>query len=389
MSQEAHVAFINERLNDHNDRIIDLGVELTEIESGSFVVDGVNRVGDVIARELEPHGFTATRTSIGQDRGQALLLTKQLRDEGLRVLILGHADTVWPEGTGAQWPVTRTSDKIDGPGFGDMKCALAMAVAAVQTVADQELPGIASLSFALVPDEELGSVGSREWLLELGEHTDVCLTLEAGLDGGGFITSRGAVGAMILTAHGRTAHSTEGTGVSAVAALAPLVEPLEELTVREERKMVTVGILRGGTARQVVPDHCELHLDLRAPDNDVADGIVREVHAQATRRESDGLRIDISGGVTRPALAQTKSDPIYDRAARYSQEFSLPAYRVAETGGSDASIVCVNAPYFLDGLGPIAYKQCSREEWVDPKTILPRTKVLAALLLDLGDAPRV
>ncbi|MBM4669521.1 hypothetical protein GS448_21240 [Rhodococcus hoagii] len=41
--------------------------------------------------------------------------------------------------------------------------------------------GVASITYALVPDEELGSVDSRGWLADLGRRTDVCLALEAGL----------------------------------------------------------------------------------------------------------------------------------------------------------------------------------------------------------------
>ncbi|MBM4509876.1 M20/M25/M40 family metallo-hydrolase [Rhodococcus hoagii] len=167
--------------------------------------------------------------------------------------MLGHADTVWPEGATADWPIVTNAPTMSGPGLGDMKCALAMAVHAIEAALETAVPGVASITYALVPDEELGSVDSRGWLADLGRRTDVCLALEAGLVDGGVIVSRGAVGAMIITAHGRTAHCTDDTGASALRALAPLVEELESVTDRAQRTICSVGILRSGTARQVVP----------------------------------------------------------------------------------------------------------------------------------------
>ncbi|MBM4493027.1 M20/M25/M40 family metallo-hydrolase [Rhodococcus hoagii] len=212
--------------------------------------------------------------------------------------MLGHADTVWPEGATADWPIVTNAPTMSGPGLGDMKCALAMAVHAIEAALETVVPGVASITYALVPDEELGSVDSRGWLADLGRRTDVCLALEAGLVDGGVIVSRGAVGAMIITAHGRTAHCTDDTGASALRALAPLVEELESLTDRAQRTICSVGILRSGTARQVVPDHAELHVDLRAPGDAAGRALVAEIRRRAEARAVDGVRIEISGGIT-------------------------------------------------------------------------------------------
>ena len=146
---------------------------------------------------------------------------------GPRVLIVGHADTVWPAGTAAEWPVQRDGDLLSGPGVGDMKGCLVMAAHACAAVRDAGgLARIGALELLVVPDEELGSVGSRAWIERRARDSHACLGLEAGWPGGGLDVERGAVGALRLTATGRTAHAAghEGAGASAVAALAPLVD---------------------------------------------------------------------------------------------------------------------------------------------------------------------
>ncbi|MGO4690163.1 M20/M25/M40 family metallo-hydrolase [Glaciibacter sp. 2TAF33] len=368
--------------------ILSLTGELTSIDSGSFVPKGVDAVSEIVEQRLVPLGFEPTWRSIGVARGRALELVRNLAHEGVRLLVLGHSDTVWPEGTVAEWPVLLDGDRISGPGLGDMKCAIAMAVHAIEAALDLGMPGVASITMALVPDEELGSVDSRAWLEELGQRTDVCLTLESGLERGGVITSRGAVGAMIVTGTGRSAHSTEGTGISAVSALAPLVAELEALTDREAHAVCSVGILRGGTARQVVPDLCEIHLDLRARSDEAGRRLVEGVHALARERATAGVEIDVVGGITRHALVQQGSDPVFSLAADIASELGIELRRVAEMGGSDASIVGLHAPLFLDGLGPIAFAQCSREEWVDRSSVLPRTALLSALIVCAGSLSR-
>ncbi|NKR98702.1 M20/M25/M40 family metallo-hydrolase [Rhodococcus hoagii] len=364
--------------------ILDLAARITEVESGSFLPTGVDRVGDLVAERLEALGFTARRHAIASGRGQAFEATLETGEPGLRVLVLGHADTVWPEGTSADWPIVTEGPIMSGPGLGDMKCALSMAVHAIEAALETSVPGVESITYALVPDEELGSVGSRDWLADLGRRTDVCLALEAGLADGGVIVSRGAVGAMIITAHGRTAHCTDDTGASALHALAPLVEELESLTDRARRTLCSVGILRGGTARQVVPDRAELHVDLRAPDDETGAALVAEVRRRAEARAGGGVTVEISGGITRPALPRAVTDPVYALAEDLAAAAGLAMRRIDEMGGSDASLVGQFAPFALDGLGPTAFDQCSRAETVVRDSVVPRTALLAALIGHAG-----
>jgi glutamate carboxypeptidase len=59
-------------------------------------------------------------------------------------------------------------------------------------------------------------------------------------------------------------------------------------------------------------------------------------------------------------------------------------FGVAEKGGSDASFVAAQGTLALDGLGPIAFDECSRRETVDIASIIPRTALLAGLITQAG-----
>lgn len=365
-------------------RIIERTEVLVGIDSGSHDAEGVDAVSSTIEGYLAELGFVASRQSIGADRGACFRAVLEL-GSGPRLLILGHADTVWPQGTAADWRFAQADGLLSGPGVGDMKCALVMAVQAVEAALCAGVGELGAITYALVPDEELGSVGSRAWIEELGRGHDMCLTLEAGLSDGGLITSRGAVGAMIVTATGRTAHSTETGGASALRALAPAVDVLESLSDRVARRLCSVGILRSGTARQVVPDHAEMHIDLRAFDTCAGLELQRDVTEVVRERAVDGVTIDITGGVTRPAMPQSLSDPIFAAADRLARAAGRLVRRHPEMGGSDGSFVADQGVLTLDGLGPVAHAQCSRRETVEVDSIVPRTALLSALIRCAAD----
>ncbi len=208
---------------------------LASIDSGSYDLAGVDAVGDGFGALFAARGFEVTR------EGHALTARREL-GPGPTLLLVGHADTVWAAG----WPVSRDGDWLLGPGVGDMKGCVVMAAHALGVALAHRPGGLGAVEVLVVPDEELGSPASRAWIEDQARSAGACLGLEAGWPGGGVVVARGAVGALYVTARGRTAHCAahEDEGASAVAALAPLVAELEACSADGAR--VSVGVFRGG-----------------------------------------------------------------------------------------------------------------------------------------------
>ncbi len=192
------------------------------------------------------------------------------------------------------------------------------------------------------------------------------------------VTSRGAVGALTITATGVSAHTTAAEGRSAVALLAPLVAQLEGLSDRENGIIVTVGVFAGGGARQVVPDRAHMLVDLRAPSAQTADTLLHDVEAVVAAAGPD---VQLSGGFTRPAFAATgASRSLYAAAADLAAGLGTTVFEVHEQGGSDVSFAGALGVPSLDGLGPITHDPCSRREQVEVASIATRGALLAGLL---------
>lgn len=352
------------------------------IDSGSYHAAGVNAFIDLVSGALSELGYSIERNRL-PGRGDQMTARRHF-GRGPKLLILGHADTVWPAGTVAEWPFGRTGDRITGPGVGDMKGGVISAVFALKSLHSRGLSGLGECTFLLVPDEELGSVQSRRWIEGEARRADVCLTLEPCRPGGGVVTARGAVGAVFIRAKGVSAHcaSAPEKGASAVRALGGLIGDLERLSHHDRGISASVGIFRGGAARQVVPPDAELHLDLRAPDAAAAEELLAGVREIVERPLADQrVELTLAGGIGRPAFPkQPGTVALFALAQKICTELATPIFEVTSRGGSDGSFAAALGVPTLDGLGPICHDSCSRRETVEVHSIAPRGALLAGLI---------
>jgi glutamate carboxypeptidase len=359
---------------------------VVSIDSGSYHAPGVNAVIDVFAAFLESAEFAIERAPL-PGRGDQLTARRVLGN-GKRVLVLNHADTVWPAGTVAEWPFGNDGTFLTGPGVGDMKSCVVMALHALRMLLQGPLPGIGSITVLIVPDEEIGSPGSRAWIEREARVSDTCLTLEPCRPDGLVVVGRGAVGALYVRATGVTAHvgPARALGASAISALAPMVTALEAPTDAARGVGTCVGIFRGGAARQVIPAEAEFHLDLRADDQAGADWLLAEVHRIAETRPADQrVSVSVEGGFYRPPFptgAGTRA--LYAMAQRLGAAIGTPVGEVVSPGGSDGSFAAAMEVPTLDGLGPICHETCSRRERVELDSIVPRGALFAGLVLAIG-----
>jgi len=366
-------------------RMLQLLRELVETESGSADKAGVDRVGAVVQRELARIGMRVQRRAQAAC-GDQLAGRASWGGEG-RGLILGHLDTVWPTGTLAGWPFSLGSDGFArGPGAGDMKGGLVVALAALEAVQASGLCRLGSLSFLLVPDEELGTPYSRPWIREEALGADWAFVMEPGRENGGVVTSRSVVGKFTVRAEGRSAHCGVDyeRGASAVRELALKVPALESLTRLEEGIVVNVGVFRGGEARQVIPAAAEMLVDFRAPGQAEAERLMARIQSLATTPSNPAVRLSAEGVQTRPAFPRSSGTlHLYELAAGIAGELGIPLPEAHTRGGSDGSLVAAAGVATLDGMGPVSLDDCSLRERVAVGTLVPRALLLANLILAL------
>jgi acetylornithine deacetylase len=268
--------------------------------------------------------------ALGGDHGRANLLARVGPERPGGLLLSGHTDVV-PAGDGWATPpyvVTAVGDVLAGRGTADMKGFIACVLTMVESldVASLRRP----LHIALSYDEEVGCVGVRSLLHELGEsgeHHSVRPELIVIGEPTMMRPCHAHLGKLAyrLVFSGRAGHSsTSPTQPSCISAAARVIAALESTVARLPAADVTanVGTIHGGTALNVLADHCEISFEVRHsvrfdPD-DVLGDVWSVVDAEHERLAAVG------GGIERvelsryPALSTDTSDPwvrVVERAA--------------------------------------------------------------------------
>jgi len=367
--------------------ILGLTAELVAVQSGSYDAANVSSVGEIWGARWKSIGFEERARPL-EGRGPQRSFHRRAHGNG-KLVILGHADTVWPAGSHPDWAFHHDGAHAYGPGVGDMKGGLAMAWFAVDALLALKRALPAEMAVLLVPDEELGSPGSRRWIEEACQGANAVLVLEPTRPNGGVVVGRRAVGSVRAYYTGRSAHAAvnHAEGASAVRAAARATLALEALTDTSRNRVVNVGILRGGAARQVVPHEAEMHVDIRAALPEDVAALENDVKKLLAETGDPRVSVRIEGGWTRPVFPESSGQPLYKLAERFASEIGAPIQPVVSSGGSDGSFAGAMGIPTLDGLGPICFDTCRRREKIIIASLAERGAIFGALIDAISARP--
>jgi glutamate carboxypeptidase len=360
-----------------------------DVDCGTFQHEAVNQVADFLegrfrewgwSTERHPHRPKGTDSQLGDVlvAGLGDAETKQSR----RVLLIGHMDTVFPEGTAAERPYRIDGSRAFGPGVADMKGGLLAGLYAVRALQDGEMD-LPSITYVCNPDEEIGSPFSSGIIRELAAGADVCFVLEAARENGDIVSARKGVRDFRIVYGGRAAHAgvEPERGRSATLQAAHTTVRLHGLNGRWPGVTVNVGVIQGGTRPNVVAERCELQVDLRALTADSYAAGAAEIERIARDVTVPDVTLEIESRSQFPPMEKLPATAaLVDRAASLARTLGFDLADATTGGASDANGVAALGVPTLDGLGPIGGAPHSPEEWLDLESVVPRTSLLAALI---------
>ena len=166
------------------------------------------RSGAVLAKELERTGFAVTHHAM-PDHGDQLDALLRRSGGGAASSSSATWTTVWPEGTTRDWRFTRSrATRPRGTRCGRHEGAASVtALFALRELLAAGFDALESIRFFLVPEEELGSIHSRQRIEAVARGRRIgpwCWSLR--VPAAALVTARGAVGAFFMHAHGQSAH---------------------------------------------------------------------------------------------------------------------------------------------------------------------------------------
>lgn len=355
---------------------------LVEIESPTDYRDGVNRVGDILAGELAALGMKVTRLP-ESDYGDHIVGDLE-RPGTVRVLLMGHMDTVYPVGTG--WPFRVEGDRAYGPGVIDMKSGCLCAIYALKAL--QATVGIpVSVRVLFNSDEEPGSPRSREQLPALAAGIDYGFILEPAEPDGAIVLRRKGVGIFDLRVTGRAAHAGQEPekGINANRELAHQIIAAEELADPGAGTTVNAGRIEGGTAPYVVSDSARARIDVRVATIEEQKRIERAMAELPARTRVPGARVEVTGGFHRPPMVELPGTEHMVKAISAAGALIGKPVRFGASGAaSDGNTLVAAGVPTVDGMGPVGGRAHSRDEYLEIESFYDKTLLLALTLLHLA-----
>jgi len=259
-------------------RVVDLFLELCAIPSPPgqerAVADRITRELDAIGLEWDEDGCGPT---IGSTAGNVLCRVPRNVDGGVPIFLCAHFDTVPLDGD--LEPVLNDGIVRNAGGTilgADDKSALAVMVEAVRRIVEEERPH-AGVELLFTPMEEIGLVGADAFdATRLAAQVGYVYDQAAPI--GDVVVGSPTAQELELTFVGRAAHAgmypEDGRSAVLAAARAIVDMPLGRI---DEVTSANVGLVRGGTARNVVPERCTLEAEVRSHDDARVGEVVQQI----------------------------------------------------------------------------------------------------------------
>ncbi|MCC7117327.1 MAG: M20 family metallopeptidase [Anaerolineales bacterium] len=350
---------------------------LVETESPSHDSAAVNRVADLVisaAGDLGAKIQTLENPAVGKH------VVARWGSGADNFLFLCHMDTVFPLGTLQSMPYREADGKIYGPGVLDMKAGIVICLSAI---AELQATNALNKSVTLLctSDEEIGSGSSRKWIEELARQAQLVLVFEAALPDGSLKTWRKGVGGFHVEAQGRAAHAggDHAQGRNAIEEIAHQTLAFQKLTDYSKQTTLNVGLIRGGTATNVVPDRASIEVDVRVLQPEEWQRIEAEVNA--FKPVVEGTTLNITGGLNRPPMPfDATMKATFEKAKAIAAHIGLELKSGGTGGGSDGNFVAPLGIPLLDGMGAVGEGYHSEREFIYEDSLEEKKNLLVELM---------
>jgi glutamate carboxypeptidase len=375
---EKYLARIGPRLND----MIEELKHVVSIDSPTFPGTGTTKVASHFEERYRAIGGEVDRIPGTHGTGDHLIVRFQgKRRDKHKLFLIGHCDTVFPEGEAARRPFIVDGDLGRGPGVVDMKGGLVIALYAMEALFAEGFEDFGAIVVLYNTDEERGNPSSRSLIEEIGKLATAALILEPARADGSVVSARMGSSIGSLSIEGIAAHAgvDPEQGRSAVREVSQQIVRIYNL----ERPGSTINItgLRGGEHPHIIADTAGCTVEFRAWKQETLNDMLDDL-AEITRTpEVDETRIVIKEIGGRPAMETTAdTELLLESACRIAEGVGVSFSHTQSGGGGDGNYLAPMRVPILDGLGPVGGNLHTVDEYIELPSLVPRTAMLAGII---------
>jgi glutamate carboxypeptidase len=365
--------------------------EMVDIDSGSYNKPGIDAVGDVVRRFMASQNIPV-ETVAQQKHGDCLrALTPwdgPAGNAGGNILLMGHRDTVFPDGEAARRPFSVRDGIAYGPGVADMKAGLVMncfILAAFAKFGGAPAP----LVGLFTGDEEIGSPEGRAVIETEARRARVVFNSEPGRVSGNVVTGRKGGVFMAFRITGKAAHSGANfsDGISAIEELACKIQAIHALTDLERGITLNVGLVSGGQSVNTVAPWSEGQIDLRYVNPTDRDDVMARITAIMDRSFVPGTRTEMNvKGEFLPLTQTPTAKLLFELYLQAAADTGFQTDGEFTGGCADSGFTAALGAATICAVGPVGGKAHSPDEFMRIDSLVPRAQACARAIMRLETA---
>lgn len=361
---------------------------LVSVDTGTGTQQGLTDVGALLVKRLQALGATVQTSAATPSVGNNIVGT--FKGTGSKnFMLMVHYDTVFGPGAAAKRPFRIEGERAYGPGVADAKGGVAMILHAIKLLQDQRFTDYASLTVLFNPDEEMGSVGSRQIIAELARKHDYVFSYEPP-DKDAVTVATNGINQLLLEVRGRSSHagSAPENGRNALTELAHQIVQLKDLGDPSKGTTVNWTLAKAGEKANIIPALATAEADMRYADLSETDRVL----ADAQRISQAGLIADTQTTVTlrkgRPPLARNAgSEALAKTAQQLYGQIDRSLEPIAMRFGTDAGYAYVpgsDKPAVLETMGVVGAGLHADDEYIELASVAPRLYLTVAMIMHLS-----
>lgn len=366
---------------------------LVNIDSGTGDTKGLGQIQQILIERLKADGVEV-QTHLARAYGGNTIVGRMKGSGDQNIMLMIHYDTVFDRGTAEKRPYRVANGLAYGPGVADAKGGVAVILHTLDALRTLGYDEYGQLTVVFNPDEEKGSMGSRELIGDLAAQQDAVLVYEPsfGDDGQDAVTivTKG-INYPSLEVSGRSSHagSAPEQGRNAVMELSHQILQLSELGDAAKNTTLNWTVVDGGTKRNVIPDHAEARGDMRYFDASEYQRVKNDANRIVENKLIEDTTVEFKMTRGRPPMPDNpQTRALADIAQSIYAELDKPLAAVKIGGGTDAGYAYQGGgdkPAVIESLGLVGGRYHSADEFAVMGSIVPRLYLSTRMVMALSE----
>ena len=365
------------------EKYISFWKDICNIETVSGDKKSLDELASFIGEFATKEGFEVTRTPFEACGDFLTIDMNKGTDKGY--LFLAHMDTVHAKGKFGYPPVKLEGNTMYGPGVIDCKGGIAIALLTMHTL---KVNGYDKhLRLILTSDEEesnrLGAEKELQFFAEQAKGFQAAFNCEVARTGEVVVSRKGIVRVKINIT-GKPSHSGIDyfAGVSAIKEAAHKIIALESKS-KENGMTYNCGIIEGGEALNIVPEHCSISVDVRVNTVDEMKKAYQVLQEITNHSFIDGSKAEMVHISKRMPMLRTKeTEELFEKLRSVSLNYGFGDLIPIESGGgSDSAYTQVIGVPSICAVGACGDFCHTTKEYAEVDSLVKRAKLLAATII--------